>query len=78
MTAEEIWDRDFLPLRSKILEIAATLDRLDRAGGVRNDLNKTLEQALAVLLDGKVDRAERVQLLFSRQYEEGWRKQLEV
>ncbi len=78
MTAEEIWNRDFLPLRSKILEIAATLDRLDRAGGVQSDLNKTLQQALAVLLDGKVDRAERVQLLFSRQYEEGWRKQLEV
>ncbi len=40
MTAEEIWDRDFLPLRSKILEIAATLDRFDRAGGAETTSTK--------------------------------------
>jgi hypothetical protein len=77
-TKHVIMDEDFFSLRARILEIAAGLDRLDRATGAAPDDPRRirLEQALALLLDGKADRAERVQLAFSRQYDSSWRKKL--
>ena len=33
MTAKQVLDREFLEIRCKILEIAAALDRLERAEG---------------------------------------------
>ena len=33
-----------------------------------------LRQAVDLLRDARQDRAEQVQLVFSREYEEGWRK----
>jgi hypothetical protein len=73
-------EQEFLPLRAKILEIAAGLDRLDRADGdSRADgRRERLEQAIRLLLDDAPQRAEQVQLLFSREYDDAWRKKLEV
>jgi hypothetical protein len=71
----EIFNREFLELRCKVLELAAAFDRLERGtGGVTDDPRWTkLTEALAVLGDDRGDRAERVQLIFSRQYSPHWR-----
>jgi hypothetical protein len=75
MTASQILNREFLEIRAKILEIAASFDRLDRSEGSIEDDPRfgRIQEALEVLRsssDG--DRAEQVQLIFSRQYEETW------
>jgi sporulation-control protein spo0M len=74
MNANQILDREFLEIRAKILEVAAALDRLDRADGdVRADPRMQLiRNAIEVLSKDDSHRAERVQLLFSREYDEAW------
>jgi hypothetical protein len=74
--APEVFDREFLEIRAKVLEVAACLDRLDRAPGtVQQDPRMVrLRQAIDLLADSRPDRAERVQLVFSREYDEDWRK----
>ena len=76
MTAKQILDREFLETRCKILEIAAALDRLARAeGSVDSDTRMTLiREALQVLMSDADDRAEQVQMVFSRRYEPNWRE----
>jgi hypothetical protein len=71
----ELFDREFLALRAKILEIAATLDRLDRSpGSLAGDTRvEQVREAFAVLTGHESDRAERVQLVFSRPYDPAWR-----
>lgn len=76
LTAAQVLDREFLEMRAKVLELAASLDRLERAeGSVDGDSRLVrLHHALECLLDGgNSDRAERIQLLFSRGYEPDWR-----
>jgi hypothetical protein len=75
-TAREVFDQEFLPVRAKLLEVAAALDRVDRAGGtIANDSRKTqVRAAIEVLLRPDDDRAEQLQLIFSRQYEDDWRE----
>ena len=75
LTAAEVLNREFLEIRSKVLEVAAALDRLQRAAGeVDTDPRTTrLREALALLLEDRPDRAEQVQLIFSRSYDEQWR-----
>ena len=70
-------DREFFETRAKLLELAAALDRLDRAeGSVSNDARiQDIHQALSVLSGDQPDRAERIQLIFSLPYEENWREQ---
>jgi len=79
-SSREIMDREFLPTRAKILEIAAALDRVSRADGeAPNDPRwSQLRAALELVLEQEDDRAEQVQLLFSRVYDENWRKSLGV
>ena len=76
-TARETLDGCFLEVRSRILDIAAGLDRIDRgadADAVRQDQRlQRLHQAIAVLADGAPDRAERVQQAFSLPYDPNWR-----
>ena len=77
LNAPEILDREFLEVRAKILELAASFDRLDRAeGSIEGDPRMSLISEALQTLDGDhTDRAERVQLIFSRQYEDEWRQQ---
>jgi hypothetical protein len=76
MTAKQVLDREFLEIRCKILEIAAALDRLDRADGSVNDdpRMRLLHESLQMLLTDDGDRAEQVQMIFSRRYESTWRE----
>ncbi len=77
LTAKEIIDREFLEIRAKVLELAASFDRLDRAqGSVEGDPRMSLlSEALQVAAGEQRDRAEQVQLIFSRQYDDDWREQ---
>lgn len=76
-TAAEVLEREFLVLRGRLLEVAATLDRLDRAGGPPPEDPRTdqLRRSLQVLASAgpRSDRAEQVQLIFSLPYDPDWR-----
>ena len=76
MTAKQVLDREFLEIRCKILEIAAALDRLERAEGALDGDPRVvlLRESLQVLLAENGDRAEQVQMVFSRRYEPNWRE----
>lgn len=67
--AKDILESARLEMRWRALSLAADLDRIERAGGgelLKNDPNiAKLRQALRVLLDGKTNRAEQVQMIFS-------------
>ena len=74
-TGPQVLDREFLEIRAKILELAAALDRIDRAdGSVDADLRYArIERGLALLAEAGPGRAERAQLIFSLPYQEAWR-----
>ena len=76
MAAPDVLDREFLEIRAKILELAASFDRLDRGdGSVAGDPRLTLVQnALQILQRDSTDRAEEIQMIFSREYDESWRE----
>jgi hypothetical protein len=78
--ASAVLDQEFLPIRAKILEVAAALDRLDRAdGSITSDpRHEKVQAAIHALLRTTDDRAEEVQLIFSRPYDENWRGKFEV
>jgi hypothetical protein len=80
LDARATLDQDFLFLRAKILEAAAVLDRVDRGCGSVDDdprMRKVL-QALAAIERGGGNRAEQVQLIFSRDYDADWREKFGV
>jgi hypothetical protein len=74
MKSSAIIDREYLDIRSKILQIGASLDRIERAGGSLNESPKTklLLETIEILLDGQPNRAERIQLTCSRPYDPNW------
>lgn len=76
-SAQDILDREFLETRAKLLELAASLDRLDRAtGSIREDpRTQDIQQALAILAANTGDRAEQIQLIFSLSYQPDWRSE---
>ncbi len=69
LTAEQVLDKYFLDARCMLLEVAATLDRFDRAegGGSGDPRLDKLHEALAIVADrqASADRAERLLTLFS-------------
>jgi hypothetical protein len=80
LSAPEVLSREFLEIRAKILEIAAAFDRLERAAGDVSDDPRIarLHEALKVVSEPKGDRAEQVQLVFSRPYDETWQRAMKV
>jgi hypothetical protein len=72
----EVFDQEFLPIRAKLLEVAAALDRIDRAGGssATEPRRTEIQAAIQILLRPKEDRAEQLQLIFSRSYQDDWRE----
>jgi hypothetical protein len=80
LSAPEVLNREFLEIRCKILDLAAAFDRLSRAeGAVDVDPRMArLREALTLLLEENQDRAEQVQMIFSRAYDDAWRKTMKV
>ena len=76
METTQLLNRQFLLMRAKLLELAADLDRLDRASGDLGDDPRLqqLHSAIETLLDAKPQRAERIQQIFSRDYDPHWRE----
>ncbi len=71
-------DNYFLEARSKLLDLAGILDRIGRgrdAASTDNDLRlEKIRKALEVLQDRSGGRAERIQKIFSLDYDSGWDK----
>ena len=83
-SASDVLAREFLEMRAKILELAAALDRVDRADDSDADApgadprRALIERGLSALSDSDSGRAERVQLIFSLPYQDGWRKEFAI
>ena len=75
-TAKQVLDRSFLEIRCRLIDIAAALDRVDRAqdaGTIKADPRRAqLQNAIGILHDLRPDRAERVQMVFSLTYDPSW------
>jgi hypothetical protein len=71
-------DAYFLEARAKLLDLAAILDRIGRgndAGSTAEDPRLTkVRQALEVLQDQSGGRAERIQQIFSLDYDPTWQR----
>ncbi|HEX4414161.1 MAG TPA: hypothetical protein VH107_11075 [Lacipirellulaceae bacterium] len=76
----EVLEQEFLPVRAKILEIAAGLDRMDRGvGSLASEARRAqIQAAIQILLRPEDDRAEQVQLIFSRDYNDDWREEFGI
>jgi len=81
-----VLDECYLPARAKLLELAAMLDRIDRASETATDGSagtdgdqrlRQLQRAIELLLDRPeaADRAAQIQHLFSRPYDENWQQE---
>jgi hypothetical protein len=76
MPAARALDAYFLEARSRILDLAAVLDRLDRGdGSVAADPRvERVRRAVLALLEQEPGRAERVQRIFSLDYDPDWKR----
>ncbi|MEZ6137187.1 MAG: hypothetical protein R3C53_20040 [Pirellulaceae bacterium] len=78
-SARDVLDQEFLTTRAKLLEIAAFFDRLDSAQAAEESQAvderqlQLLQQGCQILTDAESDKAARLQLLFSREYDSDWR-----
>ena len=79
LDAPEVLNREFLDVRARLLQIAAALDRLDRAEGslAADSRPQKIHLALTILAGPAPDRAEQIQLVFSRPYEANWKAAFE-
>ncbi|HEV3416124.1 MAG TPA: hypothetical protein VG056_04905 [Pirellulales bacterium] len=80
LDAPEVLNREFPEIRARLLQLAAALDRMDRAAGSpEGDARRQkIRDALAILLESGPDRAERMQLLFSLPYDPDWKQKFEL
>ena len=65
MTRLEVLGLHFMDARAKLIDIAAFLDRVDRAEGVEDFRLEAFRRAMAELQKGGADRAKRVLLALS-------------
>ena len=67
LSPEQLIDEYFIENRTKLLDLAAYLDRLDRAqGGPQDDFRmEGLREALRELCSGTCGRVKRIQMIFS-------------
>jgi hypothetical protein len=77
----EVLNRDFLDTRCRVLDLAAALDRLDRASRAGSEAPDSrlsqLRQALEALLEPGPGRAETIQRIFSLEYDPAWRERFD-
>jgi len=74
LDSHEVLNREFLEIRARLLQVAASLDRMDRAAGSVQDDGRVqgIQRALEILQAPGADRAEQIQLVFSRPYDADW------
>ena len=80
LPSRAVLDAYFLEVRCKLLDLAAILDRIGRGAGsseVANDPRlAAIRQALDILRDESGGRAERIQRVFSLDYDPNWKQSL--
>jgi hypothetical protein len=76
--APDLLNQEFLEIRARLLQVAAALDRLDRAEGdvSRDKRRMDLDRAIRVLLESGANRAEKLQKIFSLPYDREWKTTL--
>ena len=67
---KNILDLYYLDARARLIDIAAFIDRVDRADGEKDFRYDAFREALKALENGQPDRAEKVLLAFSDPTEE--------
>lgn len=79
LTAKTALDRYYLETRCKLIEIAANLDRIDRGtdadAAAADPRLRLIREGVALLYrdeERSANRAERMQKLFSQEYEQNW------
>ncbi len=81
-TAVQTLDDEFLLIRAKLLEIAASLDRIERAPGEAGKDTRVsqIHEAIALLRQNNpdADLAERLQLIFSLPYPAEWKSEFGI
>jgi hypothetical protein len=79
-TALDVFNREFLTIRCRLIDIAAALDRVNRADAQVTDDPRLqqLQQAIGMIASPDGNRAERVQMAFSLPYSDDWRRQYGV
>ena len=65
MTRQQILDLYFMDARAKVIDLAAFMDRVERADGGEDFRMKAFREALKELDKGNADRAKRVLLSLS-------------
>ena len=65
MTRQQVLDLYFMEARSKVIDLAAFFDRVERSDGEADFRLKALQEALQELHKGNADRARRVLLSLS-------------
>ncbi len=65
MTRQQILDLYFMDARHKLIDLAAFLDRIERAPGGDDFRLQAFRQALGELSKGETEKAKRVLLIFS-------------
>ena len=78
LPAARALDQFFLEARAKLLDLAAIFDRVGRgeeaAAAEVDPRMAKIRQALEVLLDRSGGRAERIQQIFSLEYDANWKR----
>jgi hypothetical protein len=78
LSADAVLDRVYLEIRCKLLDIAACLDRVHRSDDARAvESDPRLDQiarGIDILSGDGIDRAERIQMLFSDAYVPQWNR----
>jgi hypothetical protein len=76
LPAERVLEQSFHEARSKLLDVAAILDRLNRGDGAASAGSdaraQKLRQAVELLLGDAPNKAELLQQLFSLPYDPSW------
>lgn len=78
LPAARALDQFFLDARSRLLDLAATLDRIGRgadfAGAAADPRAEKLRKAVEVLASDAPNKAELIQQLFSLAYDPDWKR----
>ena len=78
LSADALLERLYLEIRCKLLDVAASLDRIERAeasGKLSSDARLAqIRAGIDILSTAGFDRAERIQMLFSDAYVPNWNR----
>jgi hypothetical protein len=75
--ATAVLDREFLAIRSRLVDLAAALDRVQRGSGSAAEDPRMVKilRSLEVVRQDQLGRAEQVQMIFSLPYNPQWQGQ---